>query len=106
MGSGGATHDLSGFRGQGVDALPLSYVVEFDDWLHTTLLDNDDESLLNYRERAPQAQRNHPIPEHFLPLIVARGAARVGSVVRRLHDGFTYGVLSMAAYAWHNDGGR
>ncbi len=57
------------------------------------------DALLDYMQQAPEARRNHPTPEHFLPLFAPLGAAGTGHG-RRLHAGFTYGALSMAAYAW------
>ncbi len=58
------------------------------------------EELLNYRQLAPHAVRNHPTEESLLPLFVAMGAAGIEARVTQLHSSFTYGVLSMAAYAF------
>jgi 4,5-DOPA dioxygenase extradiol len=44
--------------------------------------------------------RNHPSTEHFLPLLVAFGAGGADKAGRKIHEGFIYGMLSMAAYAW------
>jgi 4,5-DOPA dioxygenase extradiol len=45
----------------------------------------------------------HPSDEHFLPLMVALGAAANGGASargRRIHESFDLGTLSMAAYEW------
>ena len=61
----------------------------------------DTDPLLRYLEEGPNGGRNHPTADHYLPLLVALGAG-AGDRGRNLHDGYTYGVLSMAAYAWGN----
>jgi 4,5-DOPA dioxygenase extradiol len=102
MGSGGATHDLNGFHRHAVDAPATDYALAFDRWLQGAVSAGDTEALLNYARIAPQASRNHPTPEHFLPLFVPLGAAGEDAHGRQLHTGFTYGALSMAAYAWED----
>ena len=97
LASGAATHNLRDFFGRAIDAPPLPYAKEFADWLSDAVIDNRREELLDYRHNAPQAERNHPTPEHLLPIFVAMGAGEKG---RLLHDGYTYGALSMAAFAW------
>jgi 4,5-DOPA dioxygenase extradiol len=98
LGSGGATHNLREFRGQAIDTAPPAYVRGFDEWLADAVGHGRVDELLDY-ERAPNARRNHPTAEHFLPLLVAMGAAH-DARGRQLQHAFSYGVLSMAAYAW------
>ena len=100
MGSGGATHNLSDFRGQAIDAEPANYALAFDAWLEEQIVCGNTQALLDYLKRGPSAAKNHPTAEHFLPLIVAQGAATPGTHGRVLHKSFQYSVLSMAAYAW------
>lgn len=100
MGSGGATHNLSEFRGHAIDAAPPDYVQAFDVWLEDALTSGNTDLLVNYEQAAPSARRNHPTVEHFMPLFVALGAAGADAKASRIHGAFTYGVLSMAAYAW------
>lgn len=99
LGSGGATHNLGAFASD-YDASPPDWVVAFDDWLAQTIQANDRHSLLNYRQCAPFAVPNHPSEEHLLPLFVALGAGDGDKPGRQLHRGFTYGVFSMAAFAF------
>ncbi|MBI3774346.1 MAG: dioxygenase [Gammaproteobacteria bacterium] len=101
LASGGATHNLREFRGQAINTAPPDYVLAFDAWLTAAITRGDAAELLDYPAHAPHALRNHPTPEHFLPLLVALGAAD-SAVGRALHEGFNYGILSMAAYAWDN----
>lgn len=102
LGSGGATHNLREFGRHACDAAPVAWAREFDDWLRGVVEDGRAEDLLDWEERAPEPRRNHPTHEHFLPLVAASGAAAGSGAARgrRLHAAFTYGVLSMAAFAW------
>ncbi|HLI11316.1 MAG TPA: class III extradiol ring-cleavage dioxygenase [Alphaproteobacteria bacterium] len=100
LGSGGATHNLGEFRGQAEDAPPPEHVRRFDAWLAAAAEAGDEAALIDYRRAAPEALRIHPRAEHFLPFFVAFGAGGPGVKGRRLHASFTYGVLSMAAFAF------
>lgn len=100
LGSGGATHNLREFAGQTVDAPVPRYVREFDSWLRQTITAGRLGDLLSYRDQAPGGLRNHPTPEHFLPIFVSAGAASEEEKGRQLHGSFTFGILSMAAYRW------
>lgn len=100
IGSGSLTHNLYEFRGQDIDAPVPAWVSDFDIWMKERLEGNDSQVLLNYREKAPFAVRNHPTEEHLLPLFVAMGAAGETAVVKRLHDSYQYGVLAMDIYAF------
>ncbi len=96
--SGSATHNLREFRKYPIDALPPVWVTEFSNWLSKAIYRGDIESLLNYRKLAPYAIKNHPTADHLFPLFVALGAG--GNDRKELHYSYTYGVLSMAAYAF------
>ena len=98
LATGSATHNLSVFKQYSFDAPPVDWAQAFDQWLQTTIAQADWQALLDYRDRAPHAVQNHPTDEHLLPLFVALGAAGQRAKGTRLHDSYTYGVLSMAAY--------
>lgn len=102
LGSGNATHNLREFGpyAETPNAEPPVWVKEFDSWLEDRVLGLKTEDLLNYRQRAPHAERNHPTEEHFMPLFVAMGAAGDEFTARQLHHSFSYGILSMASYAF------
>lgn len=100
LASGGATHNLREAGRFALDASPPAYASEFDTWLSQTIHTANEAALLDYINTAPHAARNHPTAEHLLPLFVALGAGGTGVEGRRLHHGFTYGILSMAAFAW------
>lgn len=99
VGSGGFTHDLRGFRGQAEDAPEAPYAKAFADWTAQALREGRTADLLDWRRLAPEAQRNHPTPEHFLPLFVALGAG-AGAPARQLHTSTTFSILRMDAFAF------
>lgn len=97
LASGGATHNLGELSAPGTP--PPSWATDFSRWLYDTLAAGNSEALLDYRRLAPQAVRNHPSEEHFLPLLVAAGAGLTPQG-RRLHTSNSYGSLMMDAYAF------
>ena len=99
IGSGGATHNLREYGRYPIDAPPIEYAEAFDDWLAMNIEQTAVEDLLEYRRRAPQAQRNHPSEDHFLPLFAPLGAAGSDQGTR-IYRNINYGILSMAAFAW------
>jgi 4,5-DOPA dioxygenase extradiol len=103
LGSGSMTHDLSSFRGQGLNDPSPDWVDRFGDWFHAALTDRRIEDLLSYRDLAPFAVKNHPTDEHLLPIYVAMGAAGETPVAERLHASSTYSVLRMDVYAFRSE---
>jgi 4,5-DOPA dioxygenase extradiol len=100
IGSGSFTHDLSEFRGQGLNDPAPDWVNHFADWMHAALTSRQADELVDYRRQAPFAAKNHPTEEHLLPLYVALGAAGEDAEAERLHASATYSVLRMDVYAF------
>lgn len=101
LASGTATHNLWEIGGYRYDNSPLVWVKNFAEWLNQNVIEGNVDALIHYRDLAPFAQRNHPSAEHLLPLFVALGAGGEGSTAIQLHQSYTYGVLSMASYAFY-----
>jgi 4,5-DOPA dioxygenase extradiol len=99
MGSGSLTHNL---RELGAGFGKARYALEFTAWVRRQVQRRDLNQLEDYRRLAPHAQRAHPTEEHFLPLLVAAGAADAADSVTVLDGGMTYGVLSMESYAFED----
>jgi 4,5-DOPA dioxygenase extradiol len=98
VGSGSLTHNLYEFRaGQAREA---AYVVGFARWVREALEQGDQARLLSALDAAPNAQRAHPTPEHFWPLLVAAGAADPAQPVQVIEGGVVHRVLAMDAYAF------
>ena len=97
VGSGSMTHNLYEFR-MDEGGREAEYAREFAYWVRQAVEARDDARLVDTLRVAPHAQRAHPTPEHFLPLLVAAGAASSDADVETLEGGITYGVLSMDSY--------
>jgi 4,5-DOPA dioxygenase extradiol len=97
LASGSATHNLQDIFGRAPNAEPLPYAKAFAEWLKDAVTGGRTEELLDYENQGPFAHKNHPTPEHLLPLYVALAAGGPGRVI---HDSFKYGVMSMAAFSW------
>ncbi|HEV8263112.1 MAG TPA: class III extradiol ring-cleavage dioxygenase [Burkholderiales bacterium] len=98
LGSGGATHNLREFGRHPEGAAPPQWVTGFQEWLAQTIESGKSNELLRYRSLAPDAARNHPTEEHFLPLFVPAGAGSPGVAGKRIHRSHTFGILAMDAY--------
>ena len=101
IGSGSLTHNLYEFRGGQRPAEP--YVQAFAAWVREAVEQGDRARLLRTLDDAPQAQRAHPTPEHFWPLLVAAGSSDTGSgplPAAVIEGGVEYGMLSMDSYAF------
>ena len=99
VGSGSLTHNL--YEVAARTSTSARYAEEFAQWVRDAVIRKDAQSaLLSYRRQAPHAERAHPTEEHFLPLLVALGAASDVDDVIAIDGGMTYGVLSMDSFAW------
>jgi 4,5-DOPA dioxygenase extradiol len=97
--SGAITHNFSWLDWHYTpDQAPLARAAQFADWVAEKLAAGDVPSLLDYRA-APRGADAHPSEEHFMPLLVALGAAG-GDMPVRYQPKFTYGALAMDAYFW------
>jgi len=94
VGSGMSFHNMRP-TGERVEARAQ----EFDDWLTETVMQHPSERrqrLLHWSE-APQARFSHPREEHFLPLLVACGAA-VDQPARRIYAERLGGLIAVSAF--------
>ncbi|WP_262705788.1 MULTISPECIES: DODA-type extradiol aromatic ring-opening family dioxygenase [Streptomyces] len=71
LGSGFMTHSFAVFRQPELAAATAA----FDEWAVDALARGDADALADYRAKAPGAAIAHPTAEHFVPLLVAVGAA-------------------------------
>ncbi|MEL1265060.1 class III extradiol ring-cleavage dioxygenase [Pseudoxanthomonas putridarboris] len=102
VGSGGFSHNLRALDWQHADAPAFPWVEAFTHALRERLLTGDMEGALDWRA-LPEAQRNHPTPEHLYPLYVALGAGGEGARGRLLHRDVELGGLALDAFAFDSD---
>lgn len=100
IGSGSLTHNLRAVHWGNVDALAPDWVESFGNWVEDAVVAGEWEKIRDHWHEAPFAARNHPSPEHFLPLLVAAGAGSDQGQGTVLHRGNELGVLRMDAYAF------
>lgn len=106
IGSGHMTHNLSEWiadaRRRGSMSIderdPEQYVREFCGWVDNALRSDNRTALSGWLDQAPHARRAHPTPEHFLPLMIAVGAAGPEPMVEHIDAGVDSGVLAMDSY--------
>ena len=98
VGSGSLTHNLYEFRTG--DMQEAAYAREFSEWIRDAVREGDTDRLVHALERAPHAARAHPTTDHFLPLLVAAGAADATVPATVLDGGIRHGVLAMESYVF------
>ena len=91
-------------RGAG-DATPEAWAAAFDGWVAERVQARDAAGLLRWRSEGPHAALAAPTSEHLDPLLVAVGATHPEDVPSTVHEGFTYGNLSMRTIAFEAPGG-
>jgi 4,5-DOPA dioxygenase extradiol len=97
LASGGAVHNL-GRLDRNHAAPPPAWAVNFEGWLRELLASNAFDDIVAFREKAPDLDLAHPTDDHFVPLLVALGAAAEGpSPVTFPITGFEFGSLSRLA---------
>ncbi|WP_440221793.1 DODA-type extradiol aromatic ring-opening family dioxygenase [Dokdonella sp. MW10] len=99
IGSGGFSHNLRELDWRGSGVTPATWMTGFTDPLRTRLLAGDVAGALDW-QHLPQALRNHPSPEHLMPLYVALGAGGEAPHARLLHDSIELGSLALDAFAF------
>ncbi|KAJ8493468.1 hypothetical protein OPV22_015189 [Ensete ventricosum] len=96
IGSGSATHNLRimNWESQHVE----KWALDFDTWLTESLINGRYDDVNNYEEKAPNAKKAHPWPDHFYPLHVALGAAGEQAKAELIHSSWSYTALSYSSY--------
>jgi 4,5-DOPA dioxygenase extradiol len=93
-GSGFLTHNMRAFDPRPNPSTP-SWAEEFDAWSAEALARRNVDALLDYKNRAPGVRLALPTEEHFVPVVVAAGAASEGpGAVRFPISGFAHGSFT------------
>jgi len=93
VGSGFITHNLRLFH-FGENAKINSCAAEFDAWAADALTRKDAEALIDFERRGPSVRNVLPTTEHYLPLLIALGAADEKEAVQFPITGFVWGAFT------------
>lgn len=93
IGSGFITHNLRTLDPRPGAPVP-AWAQEFDAWTADALARRDVDALLQYRQQAPGVREALPTHEHFVPLLVAQGAALDGPAPATPIQGFWFGSFT------------
>lgn len=100
VGSGFLTHNLAALDLR-PSATPPSWATEFDAWAAAALGSGDADALIDYRARAPGLRQALPTHEHFVPVLVAAGAAaESGERPTFPIEGYAYGSMTKRSVQW------
>jgi len=96
MGSGFLTHNMRAM----MDTTP-QWAKDFDGWVADTLTRGDLDGLADFERKAPAAAMANPRTEHFVPVLVAAGAAEadLGAVTFPI-TGFWLGSFTKRSVQW------
>lgn len=101
LASGMSFHNMRAFRFQGRDGPPVGSA--FDEDLGRVVLDTNvaerNEKLRNWTMSLRDARHAHPREEHFIPLLVAAGAAGIEDRVSRIFRNVVLGA-QVSAFAF------
>lgn len=93
IGSGFITHNLRTIDPRPGAPVP-AWAQDFDAWTADVLARRDLDALVQYRQKAPGVRESLPTHEHFVPLLVAQGAALDGPAPTTPIQGFWFGSFT------------
>ncbi|MCC6877933.1 MAG: dioxygenase [Sandaracinaceae bacterium] len=100
VGSGFITHNLRAATFGAQPSLLPSWATDLDAWTADAVRRHDLDALIDYRARAPGVQMSLPTHEHFVPLLVAAGAARQGERATFPIEGWVFGPFTKRSVQW------
>ncbi len=96
--SGNIVHNLKMIDWNNINAKPLDWAIEFDEFVKSKLNNQDFKALVNYEQLGSLFQYSHPTNEHYLPMLYTLGLADKTEVVKYLFEGFQFGSASMRCF--------
>ena len=87
IGSGFMTHSFAVMRQPEL----VAHAQAFDEWVADAVGRGDVDSLLDFRRKAPGVRVAHPTSDHFVPLLLAIGAADDPRSATTVIDRFVFG---------------
>lgn len=99
VGSGNMVHNLRlvDFRRLGGDPYGYDWAIEANELMKSYMLDEDHQSLIQYRKQGPAFELAIPTPEHYLPLIYTMGLKEKTDSISFFNDEPVGGSLTMTS---------
>ena len=99
LGSGNIVHNLRLVdwhqKNKGFD-----WAYEFDDYIYESILNNNHEAIIRYKEKGDIARLAVPTPDHFYPLLYVLGASDEKDRISAFNKSCELGSLTMTGYLW------
>ena len=96
LGSGNIVHNLALVSFEEENGFPWAY--EFDQYIKTSIINKDWDSILNYKKLGASALKAFFTPDHYYPLLYVLGASDSQDTFRILNESCVYGSISMTCY--------
>ena len=98
IGSGNIVHNLEMISWEQNDS-PYDWTVDFDAEIKKRLLNNDLESLMDYKAINPEiAELAVPTNEHYLPMLYVAALKRTDEKINFFFEGFEHKSISMRSF--------
>ncbi|MDD3077201.1 MAG: 4,5-DOPA dioxygenase extradiol [Proteiniphilum sp.] len=99
VGSGNMVHNLRlvDFRRLGGDPYGYDWAIEANELMKSYMLDDDHQSLIQYRKQGSAFELAIPTPEHYLPLIYTMGLKEKTDSISFFNDEPVGGSLTMTS---------
>ena len=97
IGSGNIVHNLREVDFND-DAAPFGWASEFDSIIKTALMKKDFDTLINYQNLGPSANRAIPFNDHYLPMLYTLGMMDETETVWFIHETIQNGSVSMRSF--------
>lgn len=103
VGSGNMVHNLrlADFRRLSGDPYGYDWAIEANELMKSYILDDDHQSLIQYRKQGPAFDLAIPTPEHYLPLIYALALKEKNDEITLFNDEPVGGSLTMTSVVIH-----
>lgn len=101
FGSGNVVHNLALASPRQAGGFP--WAAEFDAYIKTSLLSGNPEALIRFEAAGPSAGRAFYTTEHYVPLLVAAGAADGQDKIHVFNEACVMGAISMTGYLFHGE---
>jgi 4,5-DOPA dioxygenase extradiol len=98
IGSGNIVHNLGKVDFRNLNAIPFTWGIDFDSEIKKMIIDNNYESLIDYKNLGEIASLSLPTDEHYLPLLYIQGLRDETDELEFIYEGFQNKSISMRSF--------